>query len=92
MNPHSQRLQVAAHKQVRQLLLPKGKAKSKAKNKAAAKQKAKAKAKAAPKKKTAAEAGGQAKTAYAKAKADYFQWPLGYNSTYARCELLALVG
>ena len=73
MNPHSQRLQVAAHKQVRQLLLPKGKAKSKAKSKPA-----KTKAKAKPKTKAAQKDGGRSQTAYGKAKNEYFNWLLGY--------------
>ena len=85
VNPHSQRLQVAAYKQVRKLALPKGKAKCKAKAKAKtkAKTKAKAKAKSAPSSKQKAtvnpksESAGKPKTAYGKAKDDYMDWPLG---------------
>ena len=78
LNPHAQRLQVAAHKQVRQLALPKAKGKAKAK----AKGKPKAKAKGSPKKKAAAKAktrGHRSKTPYGNAKDAYFQWLLGFN-------------
>ena len=82
MNPHAQRLQVAAHKQVRQLAMPKGKAKSKAKAKAKAKAKTKCKD---PKPKTKPE-GKRQKTVYGIAKDEYFQMPLGSNRMTASCK------
>ena len=75
VNPHAQRLQVAAHKKVRQLALPKGKAKAKAKSKAKAKggPKKKAQAKGKPK------SGARSKTVYGNAKDAYFNWLLVFS-------------
>ena len=79
VNPHAQRLQVAAHKQVRQLTVPKAKAKSKAKAKPKAKAKTKNKN---PKPKTE---GKKTKTVYGIAKDEYFQMPLGSMRMTASC-------
>ena len=94
LNPHAQRLQVAAHKQVRQLALPKGKAKGKAKAKAKTKCKAspKGKPKAKAKSKATGGSGGggaKSKTIYGKAKGEYLDWLLGctyYEDSYHASE------
>ena len=87
VNPHAQRLQVAAHKQVRQLALPKGKAKAKCKPKAKAKNKAspapkakgktKEKAKKTVKVKDEKASGSKSRTLYGQVKSEYFEWSLG---------------
>ena len=81
LNPHAQRLLVAAHKAAGRIELPKGKAKSKAKAKAKAKGKAKAKSKAMTKKEVEPKAKAKTKadsdkkprpqTAYGAAKKKY---------------------
>ena len=87
VNPHAQRLQVAAHKHVRMLQMPKGKAKAKPKStaKAAPKQKAKKtpKKKAAPKQKAKGsdDKSKRPKTAYGVAKTAYFAWHLGFQKS-----------
>ena len=88
VNPHAQRLQVAAHKQVRQLALPKGKAKAKckpkakAKNKASPAPKAKGKAKKTAKVKDEKAAGSKSRTLYGQVKSEYFEWSLGSALMY----------